>query len=96
MIELQLFPALAGEVTPIVIAFVLGILFGTQLQGKISKRMIGMIIGLSIIAAVLFEAPIFTWSLLAGFISEHISISVAFVAATIGMFVGKAFRGGRE
>ena len=96
MMEFQLLPAFAGEITPIVVAFALGILFGTQLQGKISKRTVGMIIGLSILAAILFEAPIFTWSLVAGFISEEFSISMAFIAATVGIFVGKAFKGGRE
>ncbi len=96
MIELQLFPALAGEVTTIVIALVLGILFGTRFQGGMSKRMVGMVFGLSIIAAILFEAPIFTWSLIAGFINEDFSISLAFIAATVGIFIGMLFRGGHE
>ncbi|MDD1776293.1 MAG: hypothetical protein LUP94_02955 [Candidatus Methanomethylicus sp.] len=92
----MLLPEMAGEIAPIIIAFLLGIFFGTQLSGTISRRTTLLIIGLGIIAAFLFEAPIFTWSLFGGYITEGFSFAAPFISATIGLFIGKIIRGGKN
>lgn len=88
-------PVYAGEITPIVIAFLLGILFGTQFKGEISKRTTIMLLGLSVIAALLFEAPLFTWSLVGGHITEGVGLAMPFISAIIGLLIGKMFKGGK-
>jgi len=94
MIEFQWLPSYAGEVTPIAIAFFIGILFGTQIQGRISKRTATLVICFGIIAAFLFGASLFTWSFVGGYITEGLGFAAPFLAAMIGMFVGKIVKGG--
>ncbi len=96
MMEFQWLPSYAGEVTPIAIAFFIGMMFGTQMQGKISRRTMVMILGLAIIAAFLFEAPIFTWSFVGGYIAEGFGFAAPFISAILGMFIGKIVKGGSE
>lgn len=95
MSEFMLFPVLAGEITPIVIGFLLGILFGTQLAGAISRRTVILVLAMSVVAAFLFEAPIFTWSLAGGYITEGLSFAAPFISATVGLLVGKSAKGGK-
>jgi len=84
-----------GEITPLIIGFLLGVLFGTQLSGPLSKRTVALLVGLSIVGAFLFEAPIFTWSVYGGYILPGLSFATPFIGATIGLLIGKALRGGR-
>ncbi len=78
-----------GEITPFFIALLLGFLFGTQFLGQLSRRGILLIIGLTIVAAFLFEAPLFTTSILGGFITPEISFATPLIGAVVGLLIGK-------
>jgi hypothetical protein len=78
-----------GEITPFFIALILGIIFGTQFSGQLSRRGISLIIGLTIVAAFLFEAPIFTTSIFGGYITSEISFAMPLIGATVGLLIGK-------
>jgi hypothetical protein len=91
----MLFPMMGGEITPIIVGFVIGFLFGTQVYGKVSRRTVAMIICLCIVGAFLFQAPVFTWSLVGGYIAEGLSFAAPFISATIGILLGWALRGGK-
>lgn len=82
-----------GEFTPFIIALLLGIFFGAQFSGRLSRRGTYLMIGLAIVAAFLFEAPIFTSSLLGGYIVPDLSFSTPFLGATVGILIGKYLGG---
>jgi hypothetical protein len=44
---------------------------------------------LTIVAALLFEAPIFTTSIFGGYITSEISFAMPLIGATIGLLIGK-------
>jgi len=54
-----------------------------------------MIICLCIVGASLFQAPVFTWSLIGGYITDGLSFAAPFISATIGILLGWAVRGGK-
>jgi uncharacterized membrane protein YgaE (UPF0421/DUF939 family) len=83
-----------GELTPCFIALILGIVFGAQFSGQLSRRGIYFIIGLAIVAAFLFGAPIFTSSIFGGYIAPDLSFSTPFLGATIGILIGR-YAGGK-
>lgn len=89
-----LFPVALGEITPTIVAFVFGIVIGTQFVAKLSSRTTALILVMSVVAAFLFEAPIHSWSLLGGVFAEHVSFALPFISATIGLLLGKALRRG--
>lgn len=91
----MLFPMMGGEITPIVVGFAIGFLFGTQVYGNVSRRTVVMIICLCIVGASLFQAPVFTWSLIGGYITDGLSFAAPFISATIGILLGWAVRGGK-
>jgi hypothetical protein len=82
-----------GEITPFIIALVLGLLFGTQFSGQLSKRAILTITGLAIIAAFLFEAPPFMTGIWGGLINDEISFSTPLLGAIFGLLIGKYIGG---
>lgn len=82
-----------GEVTPFIIALLLGLLFGTQFSGQLSRRAVATIIGLAVVAAFLFEAPPFMTGILGGLINEEISFSTPLLGATMGLLIGKYLGG---
>lgn len=90
----MVFPEALGEVTPTVIALLLGITLGTQMECKLSRRTVLLVLLMSLLAAFLFEAPIHSWSLLGGVIAEHVSFALPFISATIGILIGKSARRG--
>lgn len=83
-----------GEVTPFIIALLLGLLLGSQFSGQLSRRGVYLIIGLAIVAAFLFEAPLFTTSLWGGLINQEISFATPLLGAVVGLLIGK-YLGGR-
>ncbi|RWX72922.1 MAG: hypothetical protein Metus_0896 [Candidatus Methanosuratincola subterraneus] len=93
---MMVFPAAMGEITPTVVAFLLGIAIGTQFVARLSRRTTLLILVMSVVAAFLFEAPIHTWSLLGGVLAEHVSFALPFISATIGLLVGSVLRGSRR
>ncbi|MBM5805835.1 MAG: hypothetical protein FJZ49_07245 [Candidatus Verstraetearchaeota archaeon] len=84
-----------GEITPLIIGLLLGVLLGTQLSAPLSKRTVALLLGLSIVAAFLFGAPVFTWSIYGGYILPGLSFATPFIGAMVGLLIGKALRGGR-
>ncbi len=82
-----------GEITPFLIALILGIFFGAQFSGKLSRRGSYFILGMAIIAAFLFEAPIFTSSIFGGYILPELSFATPFIGATVGILIGKYLGG---
>jgi uncharacterized membrane protein YgaE (UPF0421/DUF939 family) len=78
-----------GEITPFFIALLLGLIFGTQFSGQLSRRGTYFIIGLAIVAAFLFEAPIFTATVFGGYIGPDLSFATPFLGATFGILIGK-------
>ncbi len=82
-----------GEITPSIIALVLGILFGTQLSGKISSRTAVLAIAFSIVGALLFGSFMFTYSIYGGYIIPGFGFAIPLIGATIGILIGKAMKG---
>lgn len=78
-----------GEITPFFIALLLGFIFGTQFSGRLSRRGTYLIIGLTLVAAFLFEAPIFTTSIFGGYLGPDLSFATPFLGATAGILIGK-------
>ncbi len=91
---MMLFPLALGEVTLTVVAFILGVALGTQLRSNLSRRTTLLILAMSVVAAFLFEAPIHYSSVLGGVFFEHITFSLKFISATIGLLIGKSFAKG--
>lgn len=91
---MMLFPLALGEITLTVVAFILGMALGTQLKGNLSRRTTLLILVMSIVAAFLFEASIHYGSVLGGVFFEHVTFSLKFISATVGLLVGKSFRRG--
>lgn len=89
---MTIFPLALGEVTLTIVAFFLGIVLGTQLQARLSRRTTLLILIMSVVAAFLFEAPVHYTSVLGGVFAEHISFSLKFISAAIGLLVGKSLR----
>ncbi|MGQ9759650.1 MAG: hypothetical protein ACUVQ5_03645 [Candidatus Methanomethylicaceae archaeon] len=83
-----------GEITPFIIALLLGILFGTRLSGKLSGRTVVLLIAFSIVGALLFGSFMFTYSLYGGYIAPGLGFATPLIGATIGILIGKALRGG--
>ncbi|MCS7097847.1 MAG: hypothetical protein NZ922_02585 [Candidatus Methanomethyliaceae archaeon] len=82
-----------GEISPSIIAFILGILFGTQLAHKITGRMAALVIIFSIVGALLFGAFTFTYSIYGGYIMPGLGLSMPLITATIGIIIGKLLKG---
>jgi uncharacterized protein YcfJ len=82
-----------GEITPFILALLLGLLFGTQFSGQLSRRAILTVIGLAVVAAFLFEALPFTTSIFGGFINDEFSFSTSLLGAIIGLLIGKYIGG---
>lgn len=82
-----------GEITPFIISILLGILFGTQLSGKISKGTVALVVIFSIVGALLFGAFTFTYTLYGGFIMPGLGFATPLIGSTIGILIGKALRG---
>lgn len=82
-----------GEITPFIVALLLGILFGTQLTGKLSSRTVVLIVALSIVGALLFGSFIFTYSIYGGYIAPGLGFATPLIGATIGILIGKALKG---
>ncbi|MEM0100681.1 MAG: hypothetical protein QXY96_03635 [Candidatus Methanomethylicaceae archaeon] len=82
-----------GEITPSIIAFILGILFGTQLAHKITKRIVTLVIVFSIVGALLFGTFTFTYSIYGGYIMPGLGFDIPLITATIGIIIGKLLRG---
>ncbi|MEJ5293099.1 MAG: hypothetical protein WHS82_05840 [Candidatus Methanosuratincola sp.] len=91
---MTIFPLALGEVTFTILAFFLGIVLGTQLKGMLSRRTTLLVLIMSVVAAFLFEAPVHYSSVLGGVFAEHISFSLKFISAVIGLLVGRLLRGG--
>ncbi|MDI9644078.1 MAG: hypothetical protein QFX35_02525 [Candidatus Verstraetearchaeota archaeon] len=89
-----IFPEVLGEVTPTLVAFVLGVILGTQMEGKISSRTTALVLFMGLLASILFEAPIHFWSVLGGVLTEQISFAFPFISATIGILLGKSIKKG--
>jgi hypothetical protein len=83
-----------GEITPFIMALLLGLLFGTQFSGQLSRRTLYLIIGLAVVAAFLFEAPPFMTGIYGGLINDEFSFSTPLLGATMGLLIGK-YVGGR-
>lgn len=84
---------LIGEITPFIISIILGVLFGTQLSGKISKGTAVLVIIFSIVGALLFGAFMFTYSIYGGYIMPGLGFATPLIGATIGILIGKALKG---
>jgi hypothetical protein len=82
-----------GEITPPLIAFILGIIFGTQLNYRLTKGMIILLISFSIVASLLFGVFTFTYSIYGGYIAPGIGFSMPLITATIGIIIGKLLKG---
>jgi hypothetical protein len=82
-----------GEITPFILALLLGLLFGTQFSGQLSRRSLYLIICLAIVAAFLFEALPFMTGLQGGYINHELSFSTPLLGATIGLLIGKYLGG---
>lgn len=82
-----------GDITPFIISIVLGVLFGTQLSGKISKGTTILVIIFSIVGALLFGAFMFTYSIYGGYIMPGLGFATPLIGATIGILIGKALKG---
>ncbi len=82
-----------GEITPFVIALLLGMLFGAQFSCQLSRRSVYFILVMAVVAAFLFEAPIFTTSIFGGYITPLLSFSTPFIGATVGIVIGKYLGG---
>ncbi|MCX8182478.1 MAG: hypothetical protein N3D12_05110 [Candidatus Methanomethyliaceae archaeon] len=82
-----------GEITPFIISIILGILFGTQLSGKISKGTTVLVISFSIVGALLFGVFMFSYSIYGGYIMPGLGFATPLIGATIGLLIGKALKG---
>ena len=84
---------LLGEITPFIISLILGVLFGTQISGKVSKGTTILVIAFSIVGALLFGAFMFTYSIYGGYIIPGVGFATPLIGATIGILIGKAIKG---
>lgn len=84
-----------GEVTPSIIAFILGVIFGTQLAHNITRRTAALLIIFSVVGALLFGTFTFTYSIYGGYIMPGIGFAVPLITATIGILIGKIIRGNK-
>lgn len=84
-----------GEISPSIMAFMLGILFGTQLAHKITIKTAILVIVFSIVGALLFGVFTFTYSIYGGYIMPGFGFSMPLITATIGIIIGKLLRGNK-
>ncbi len=82
-----------GEIAPSLIALILGIIFGTQLNYKFTGRMVILLISFSIVASLLFGTFTFMYSIYGGYIAPGIGFSMPLITATIGIIIGKLLKG---
>lgn len=82
-----------GEITPLIIAIFLGILFGTQISGKISRGTAILVFVFSIVGSLLFGAFLFSYSIYGGYIAPGLGFATPLIGATIGILIGKALKG---
>lgn len=82
-----------GEITPLIIAILLGILFGAQISGKISKGTAILVFIFSIVGSLLFGAFLFSYSIYGGYIVPGLGFATPLIGATIGILIGKALKG---
>ncbi len=81
-----------GEIAPLVMGFLLGILFGTKLQGRWDPKTVALIVVFGILGSFLFQAPPFFASPWGG-VFNGISFSTPFMGAVLGLLLGRAIKG---
>ncbi len=81
-----------GEILPLIMGFLLGILFGTKLRGRWNPRTVALLLVSGVLASFLFQAPIFFTSPWGG-VYNGISFSTPFMGAILGLLIGKAVKG---
>jgi len=83
-----------GELTPLIVSFLLGILFGTQVGGHVDKKVVATVVFLGICAAYVLGPFPFFKTLIGGFLAPRLAFSNTFLGALFGLLVGMAIRGG--
>jgi len=81
-----------GELTPLVLSILLGILFGYQIKGRLDPKILPVVIVFGIGAAFLLGAFPFFTSWYGGFIAPGYSFANTFLGALVGVLIGYGVR----
>jgi len=85
-----------GEVTPLIVSFFLGILFGTQIGGQVDKKSLAAVVFLGICASYVLGPFLFFSTPIGGLLAPGLAFSNTFLGALAGLLVGMAARGGEK